>query len=73
MENQSAIEWLFSQLWEEPKDKMIWYAILEKAKEMQKKQIAEAYRTGVEEDVYNNPLRTGEDYYNIIYQHKSTC
>jgi hypothetical protein len=35
---QTAVEWLFHQLWEEPKDKFTWYAILEKAKEMDKKQ-----------------------------------
>ena len=34
----TAIEWLFKQLWEEPKDKMVWYAILDKAKEMEKEQ-----------------------------------
>ena len=36
--NKTAVEWLFHQLWEEPKDKFTWYAILEKAKEMDKKQ-----------------------------------
>ena len=35
---QTAVEWLFRQLWEEPKDKFTWYAILDKAKEMDKKQ-----------------------------------
>jgi hypothetical protein len=40
------------------------FEIIEQAKKMEKDQIAEAYRTGVEEDVYNNPLRTGMDYYN---------
>lgn len=34
----TAIEWLFKQLWEEPKDKMVWYAILDKAKEMEREQ-----------------------------------
>ena len=34
---------------------------------MEKAQISEAYRTGVEEDVYNNPLKTGEEYYNETY------
>ena len=40
---------------------------IEQAKQMNEQQIAEAYRTGVEEDVYNNPLRTGEQYYNEQY------
>lgn len=46
-----------------------WYNIREQAIEMEKEQIAEAYRTGVEEDVYNNPLKTGEDYYEDTYSH----
>ncbi len=42
--------------------------MVQQAKEMEKQQIAEAYRTGVEEDVYNNPLRTGEMYYNQTFK-----
>ena len=42
MDKQTAIEWLFKQLWEEPKDKMVWYAILDKAKAMEKQQIIQA-------------------------------
>ena len=39
MENkQTSVEWLFKQLWNEPKDKLTWYAILKHAKEMDKKQ-----------------------------------
>jgi hypothetical protein len=34
---------------------------------MEKEQISEAYRQSVEEDVWNNPLRTGEEYYNETY------
>ena len=41
--------------------------IFEDANQLFKEQISEAYRTGVEEDVYNNPLRTGEEYYNEQY------
>jgi len=37
---------------------------------LEKEQISEAYRQGVEEDVYNNPLRTGEEYYNETYESK---
>ena len=43
MEKQTAVEWLFKALWEEPKDKMVWYAILHKAKEMEKKQHGETW------------------------------
>jgi hypothetical protein len=56
---QTAVEWLFKALWEEPKDKMVWYAILDKAKEMEKEQIMDAYNNG--ED------RSAELYYNETY------
>ena len=41
--------------------------IFEQAKAMEKEQIIEAYRTGVEEDVYLRPLRTGEHYYDETF------
>ena len=31
---QTSIEWLFEKLWDEPKDKLTWHSILDKAKEM---------------------------------------
>jgi hypothetical protein len=36
MTQQTALEYLFEQLWETPKDKFTWNAILEKAKEKEK-------------------------------------
>jgi len=30
----TSIEWLFENLWDEPKDKLTWHSILDKAKEM---------------------------------------
>jgi NTP pyrophosphatase (non-canonical NTP hydrolase) len=39
---QTAVEWIFNELWNSPKDKFNWYAILQKAKEMEEKQIIEA-------------------------------
>lgn len=47
---QTAVDWLFEQLWDEPKDKLTWYAILKQAKEMERKQITNAYSLGVKED-----------------------
>jgi hypothetical protein len=45
MENESnkqtAVEWLFKQLWNEPKDKLAWYAILKQAKAIEKQQMWE--------------------------------
>jgi hypothetical protein len=37
---QTAVDWLFQQLWEAPKDKLTWHSILEKAKQMENKQTA---------------------------------
>jgi hypothetical protein len=37
---QTSIEWLFEKLWDEPKDKLTWHSILNKAKEMHKQEMA---------------------------------
>jgi hypothetical protein len=37
---QTAVDWLFQQLWETPKDKLTWHLILEQAKQMENKQTA---------------------------------
>jgi len=42
-DNMTAVEWLFKALWEEPKDKMVWYAFLDKAKKMERDQIIDAH------------------------------
>lgn len=41
--------------------------ILEQANQLFKEQIAEAYEIGVEDCVHNNPLKTGNEYYNETY------
>lgn len=58
---QTAVEWFFERLWETPKDKLNWYAILEQAKLMEKKQIMEA-----QVDMYNtlNKYAMGIQYCN---------
>lgn len=44
MENkQTAVDWLFEQLWDTPKDKFEWHAILAKAKEIHKEEIIKAW------------------------------
>ena len=35
----TSIEWLFEKLWDEPKDKLTWHSILNKAKEMHKQEM----------------------------------
>ena len=37
-DNMTAVEWLFRNLWDQPKDKITWWEILDKAKEMEKEQ-----------------------------------
>ena len=39
----TAVEWLFQKLWDEPKNKLTWYAILKQAKQMEKEQIMMAH------------------------------
>jgi hypothetical protein len=62
----SAVDYLFEQLWELPKDKLTWYAVLKEAKEIEKKQIVNAH--GVQKDYSYSQidplLITGEEYYN---------
>jgi hypothetical protein len=45
----TAVEYLFEKLWESPKDKLTWNAILEQAKQMEKEQIENAYIQGFAE------------------------
>ena len=65
----TAVEWLFKQLWEEPKDKMVWYAILDKAKEMEKEQIMMAVKDSwymAKGSNFQEPQE--EQYYNETYK-----
>jgi hypothetical protein len=57
---QTATEFLFDKLWETPKDKFNWNAILEQAKEMEKQQIIDAYDNG-------DFVEFGEQYYKETY------
>ena len=43
---QTAVDWLFTQLWDTPKDKFTWYKIAGDAKDMEKDQIIDAYDSG---------------------------
>ena len=62
MEKQTAVDYLFEQLWDAPKDKFVWQSILKKAKEMEKEQILKAYEDGYYADVVKS-----EDEFNIYY------
>jgi hypothetical protein len=63
---KTALEWLLEQI--NPYGLSVHQDLFEKAKEMEKAQIVEAYRIGVEEEVYLNPLGTGEEYYNKTFK-----
>jgi hypothetical protein len=69
---QTSIEWLFKKLWDEPKDKFIWYALLEQAKEMHKQEIIEAVNSiNVECEHYDEHkwnYENGEQYYQETFK-----
>jgi hypothetical protein len=44
----TSIELLFNKLWEEPKDKLTWFSILEQAKEMHYKELMGSMQKGME-------------------------
>jgi hypothetical protein len=64
---QTAVEFLINEIPNTIRYALEEEGVIEQAKEIEKEQIKDAYTTGVEEDVYSNPLRTGEMYYNETY------
>jgi hypothetical protein len=66
---KTAVEWLMEELPKNGSGAVRTFGdLFEQAKEMEKAQIVEAYRIGVEEEVYLNPLGTGEEYYNKTFK-----
>ena len=71
----TAVEWLFETIWDCPKDKLTWYTILKKAKEMEKQQIIDAYWGGLNGPIndYSDAVtgirygKGAEQYYNETY------
>ncbi len=60
----TSIEYLFKELWETSKDKLEWNSILEKAKEMHKQEIIDAFEKGEQEEYQNNyEIVDGERHY----------
>jgi hypothetical protein len=63
---QTSVEQLFHKLWDTPKDKFTWYAILEEHMEMHKSEIIWAH--GIKMKGVNNlQCVSGEQYYNERY------
>ena len=53
MKKQTAVEYLFQQLWDTPKDKLTWYAILKQSKAMEKDQIKDAWLSAWKDSMLN--------------------
>jgi hypothetical protein len=68
---QTATEWLFKMLWDEPKDKLNWHAILNTAIEMERQQIVKSYAdsTFESDDQLNSTeaIKQANQYYNQNY------
>jgi hypothetical protein len=68
---KTATEFLFEKLWNEPKDKLTWNAILEQAKEMEKNNIinaaARGYLSMPERFNLEDAKDYGQQYYNNTY------
>jgi len=62
---QTAIEWLYNTLNVTPIDQKKWEDIYKQAKEMEKEQIKNAYRTGW---INYLPKTDSEQYYNETYE-----
>ena len=74
MSKQTAVEWLFQELWNRPKDRMVWHHILEKAKEMEKKQMEDVWEDSRVEDFgkdYIGKQISFNDYFNETFKTKN--
>ena len=67
MEKETATEWLFNKLWDEPRDKFNWFVLLKQAEKMEKQQIIDAYQQGYNNAYFNNPL-SKEQYYQDTFK-----
>lgn len=70
MNKKTAVQWLVEKLFIYGLPDQRCLNLVMEAQQIEKMQIAEAYRKGVEEDVYNTPLKTGEEYYDEKFSEK---
>lgn len=74
----TAVEWLINelQLYYEGKSKLVYYEIIEQAKEMEKQQIIDAFDEGQEYEyqyhINNTPKFDSQTYYNETYGSKGS-
>jgi hypothetical protein len=59
---KNSIDYLFQQLWDTPKDKLTWYAILKEVKKMHKQEIIDAYQTS------HISMMTAEQHYREAFE-----
>ena len=65
---QTAVEFLFRELWQQPKDKMVWFSILKQAEAMEKKQIMDAHEKAyIDMNLSFRSADRAEEYYNETY------
>ncbi len=66
---QTAVEWLFKNIWTNPPENLLEF--LDKAKEMEKQQIMKAYYDGRNDEssskARHNYNRNSEEYYNETF------
>ena len=64
---QTAVDWLFEQIPFQWSSKKAAYDVYNKAKQMEKEQIEDAWRAGVELGCKIDDPRSAEEYYNKTY------
>ena len=68
---QTAVDYLFEKLWDEPKDKLTWYKIAGDAKDMEKEQMGNTWvdsRIADKGYDYIGKQKSFEEYYNETYE-----
>jgi hypothetical protein len=64
---QTSVEQLFHKLWDTPKDKFTWYAMLKEHMKIHKEEIEDAYWDSYKEGQYSGD-KTADEYYNQTYR-----
>jgi hypothetical protein len=67
---QTSVDFLFEKLWDTPKDKFEWNAILERARTLHSLEILSAFVTGeLDASDYNDGVNNAEEvYYNKTFK-----
>jgi hypothetical protein len=64
---QTAVDYLFEQLWDTPKDKFIWQSILSQAKAREKDEILDAVIYCLPMEI-EEATKEAEEYYKEVYE-----